>query len=130
MLANRYEILNVLGTGGMGSVYKAKDLELDRLVALKVIRPELARNTAIVDRFKQELRLSHKVTHRNVVRLYDLSEDAGMRFVTMELVARAAICAAFLRSAGSCRQTRQWTSSSRFAWRWKPRMEWGSFTAI
>ena len=87
VLANRYEILNVLGTGGMGSVYKAKDLELDRLVALKVIRPELARNAAIVDRFKQELRLSHKVTHRNVVRLYDLSEDAGMRFVTMELVA-------------------------------------------
>ena len=87
ILANRYEILNVLGTGGMGSVYEAKDLELDRLVALKVIRPELARNAAIVDRFKQELRLSHKVTHRNVVRLYDLSEDAGMRFVTMELVA-------------------------------------------
>jgi serine/threonine protein kinase len=51
-----------------------------------VIKPELARNSAIVDRFKQELRLSHKVTHRNVVRLYDLSEDAGMRFVTMELV--------------------------------------------
>jgi len=86
ILANRYEILNVLGSGGMGSVYKAKDLELDRLVALKVIKPELARNSAIVDRFKQELRLSHKVTHRNVVRLYDLSEDAGMRFVTMELV--------------------------------------------
>lgn len=85
-LANRYEILSVLGSGGMGSVYKAKDLELDRLVALKVIKPELARNTAIVDRFKQELRLSHKVTHRNVVRLYDLSEDAGLRFVTMELV--------------------------------------------
>ncbi len=87
ILANRYEILTVLGTGGMGSVYKAKDLELDRLVALKVIRPELARNAAIVERFKQELRLSHKVTHRNVVRLYDLSEEAGMRFVTMELVA-------------------------------------------
>ena len=87
VLANRYEILNVLGTGGMGAVYKAKDLELDRLVALKVIRPELARNAAVVERFKQELRLSHKVTHRNVVRLYDLSEDAGMRFVTMELVA-------------------------------------------
>ena len=86
VLANRYEILNVLGTGGMGSVYKAQDLELDRLVALKVIRPDLARNPGIVDRFKQELRLSHKVTHRNVVRLYDLSEGAGMRFVTMELV--------------------------------------------
>jgi len=87
ILANRYEILSVLGTGGMGSVYKAQDRELDRLVALKVIRPELARNSAVVDRFKQEIRLSHKVTHRNVVRMYDLSEDGGMRFVTMELVA-------------------------------------------
>ena len=87
VLAGRYEILTVLGTGGMGSVYKAQDRELDRLVALKVIRPELARNAAIVDRFKQEIRLSHKVTHRNVVRMYDLSEDAGMRLVTMELVA-------------------------------------------
>src|SRR5262249_7271586 len=54
-LANRYEILAVLGTGGMGSVYKAQDKELDRLVALKVIRPDLARNPAIVDRFKQEI---------------------------------------------------------------------------
>jgi serine/threonine protein kinase len=89
VLAARYEILSVLGTGGMGSVYKAQDRELDRLVALKVIRPELARNAAIVDRFKQELRLSHKVTHRNVVRMYDLAEDSGMRFVTMELVAGA-----------------------------------------
>jgi serine/threonine protein kinase/tetratricopeptide (TPR) repeat protein len=86
ILAARYEILTVLGTGGMGSVYKAQDRELDRLVALKVIRPELARNTAIVDRFKQELRLSHKVTHRNVVRMYDLAEDSGLRFVTMEMV--------------------------------------------
>lgn len=86
ILAARYEIVSVLGTGGMGSVYKAQDRELDRLVALKVIRPELARNPAIVDRFKQELRLSHKVTHRNVVRMYDLAEDAGLRFVTMELV--------------------------------------------
>src|SRR5580658_8876415 len=87
VLAHRYEILSLLGTGGMGSVYEAQDRELDRLVALKVIRPEMARNPAVVDRFKQELRLSHKVTHRNVVRMYDLSEDAGMRFVTMELVA-------------------------------------------
>ena len=87
VLAGRYEILDVLGKGGMGAVYKAKDLELDRLVALKVIRPELARNLAIVDRFKQELRLSHLVTHTNVIRMYDLGEEAGMRFITMEFVA-------------------------------------------
>jgi eukaryotic-like serine/threonine-protein kinase len=86
VVSQRYEILSVLGRGGMGSVYKAQDLELDRLVALKVIRPELARNAAIVDRFKSELRLSHKVTHRNVIRMYDLGEDLGMRYITMEMV--------------------------------------------
>ena len=86
VVGGRYEILETLGKGGMGSVYKARDQELNRLVALKVIRPELARNTAIVDRFKQELRLSHLVTHKNVIRMYDLGEDAGMRFITMEFV--------------------------------------------
>ncbi len=86
ILAGRYEILETLGKGGMGSVYKARDQELNRLVALKVIRPELARNAAIVDRFKQELRLSHLVTHTNVIRMYDLGEDTGMRFITMEFV--------------------------------------------
>jgi eukaryotic-like serine/threonine-protein kinase len=86
VLGSRYEILQVLGEGGMGSVYKAKDLELDRLVALKVIRPELARNPAIVERFKQELRLSHQVTHKNVVRMYDLAESDGIKFITMEYI--------------------------------------------
>lgn len=70
----------------MGAVYKATDLELNRTVALKVIRPELARHKAIVERFKQELLLAHQVTHRNVIRIYDLSEADGMKFITMEYV--------------------------------------------
>ncbi|HEY0758979.1 MAG TPA: tetratricopeptide repeat protein [Acidisarcina sp.] len=86
ILAHRYEVLEVLGHGGMGSVYKAHDQELDRMVALKVIRPQLARITDIVDRFKQELRLSHQVTHKNVIRMYDLGEDDGLRFITMEFI--------------------------------------------
>jgi tetratricopeptide (TPR) repeat protein/predicted Ser/Thr protein kinase len=86
VLAGRYEILTVLGEGGMGAVYKAKDRELNRTVALKVIRPELARNAAIVDRFKQELRLSHQVTHKNVIRIYDLGEGDGVKFITMEFI--------------------------------------------
>ncbi len=85
-LARRYEILQVLGEGGMGAVYKAHDHELNRIVALKVIRPELARNAAIVERFKQELRLSHQVTHKNVIRIYDLGESDGMKFITMEYI--------------------------------------------
>ena len=86
LLTGRYEILEVLGEGGMGAVYKAKDRELDRLVALKVIRPELASNPDILQRFKQEILLSSKVTHRNVVRIYDLGDAEGLKFITMEYV--------------------------------------------
>jgi tetratricopeptide (TPR) repeat protein/predicted Ser/Thr protein kinase len=85
-LAQRYEVLSLLGEGGMGAVYKAKDVELSRMVALKVIRPDLARNRAILDRFKQELILATQVTHRNVVRIYDLGEAEGIKFITMEYV--------------------------------------------
>jgi serine/threonine protein kinase/tetratricopeptide (TPR) repeat protein len=87
VLAQRYEILQVLGEGGMGAVYKAHDREIKRTVALKVIRPDLARNPSIVERFKQELRLSHQVTHRNVIRIYDLGEGEGVKFITMEYIA-------------------------------------------
>ncbi len=86
VLAGRYEILEILGEGGMGAVYKARDRELTRTVALKVIRPDLVRNPAIVERFKQELRLSHQVTHKNVIRIYDLGEGEGVKFITMEYI--------------------------------------------
>jgi serine/threonine protein kinase/tetratricopeptide (TPR) repeat protein len=86
ILGGRYEILKILGMGGMGAVYKARDMEVDRFVALKVIRPELAGNAAILARFKQELILARQVTHRNIVRIYDLNEAGGVKFITMEYV--------------------------------------------
>ncbi len=86
VLGGRYEILQMLGEGGMGAVYKARDRELDRFVALKLIRPELAANPAIVARFKQELLLSHQVTHKNVIRIYDLGDADGVKFISMEFV--------------------------------------------
>src|SRR3989441_2283853 len=86
VLAQRYEILEILGEGGMGAVYKAMDRELSRPVALKVIRPDLAGNQAILDRFKQELLLAREVTHKNVIRIYDLGEAEGVKFITMEYV--------------------------------------------
>src|SRR5437867_783659 len=86
VLAQRYEILQILGEGGMGAVYKAMDRELSRPVALTVIRPDLAGNQAILDRFKQELLLAREVTHKNVIRIYDLGEAEGVKFITMEYV--------------------------------------------
>ena len=86
MLAGRYEILKLLGEGGMGAVYRARDVELDRTVALKVIRPELAQNAQILQRFKQELILARQVTHRNIIRIFDLGHAEGMRFITMEYI--------------------------------------------
>ena len=86
VLAGRYQIVELLGEGGMGAVYRARDRELDREVALKVIRPELARNAQILSRFKQELIVARQVTHRNVIRIFDLGSDRGTRFITMEYI--------------------------------------------
>src|SRR5215469_9032464 len=86
VLGQRYEILAMLGQGGMGAVYKARDRELDRLVALKVIRPELTTNPEILKRFKQELILARQVTHRNVIRIFDLGQADGLKFITMEFL--------------------------------------------
>ncbi len=86
VIGRRYEIQQILGEGGMGAVYKARDLELSRVIALKVIRPELASNPEILQRFKQELILARQVTDRNVIRIFDLGEAGGIKFITMEYV--------------------------------------------
>jgi tetratricopeptide (TPR) repeat protein len=87
VLGGRYEIVEMLGIGGMGAVYKAHDRELDRIIALKVVRPDLARNPEVLQRFKQELLTARQVTHKNVIRIFDLAEADGIKFITMEYVA-------------------------------------------
>jgi tetratricopeptide (TPR) repeat protein len=87
VLAGRYQILQMLGLGGMGAVYKAQDKELDRVIALKVIRPEIARHPEALARFRQELLTARQVTHKNVVRIFDIGESDGIKFITMEFVA-------------------------------------------
>ena len=86
VLGGRYEIQKLLGMGGMGAVYKARDIEVERVVGLKVIRPDLAGNPAILARFKQELVLARQVTHKNIIRIYDLNEADGVKFITMEFI--------------------------------------------
>jgi eukaryotic-like serine/threonine-protein kinase len=85
-LGKRYEIMQLLGEGGMGAVYKAMDHEVERMVALKIIRPELAVREEILARFKQELILARKITHKNVIRIFDLGEAEGLKFITMEFI--------------------------------------------
>jgi serine/threonine-protein kinase len=85
-LAGRYELLGLLGVGGMGSVYRARDLELGELVALKMLRRELVGTVEALERFRQEVRLARRVTHACVARTFDIGEHAGERFLTMELV--------------------------------------------
>jgi CheY-like chemotaxis protein len=84
--ADRYEIEGAIGGGGMGMVYRARDLELDEEIAIKTLRPELVSDAALVERFKTEIRLARKISHRNVVRTHDFGECSGVYYLTMEFV--------------------------------------------
>ncbi len=86
VIADRYEVIEELGGGGMGSVYKVFDRKINDKVALKLIRPEIAFDAKTVERFNNELKLARKVTHRNICRLYDLGEHGKLHFITMEYV--------------------------------------------
>jgi len=86
LLANRYEILGLIGVGGMGSVYQVHDHELEELVALKVLRRDLVSTPGILERFRREVKLARRVTHFNVARVFDIGEHEGEKFLTMELV--------------------------------------------
>jgi eukaryotic-like serine/threonine-protein kinase len=82
----RYRIESLLGRGGMGAVYKAYDKELNRVVALKLVRPELTSDASSMKRFKQELLLASKISHKNILRIHDLGEVDGVKFISMAYV--------------------------------------------
>ena len=87
ILAKRYEIRRVLGSGGMGMVFQAHDRDLDEPVALKVLRPEtLSMDPSILERFKTEIRVARRIAHRNIVRTFDFGEADGIQFISMEFV--------------------------------------------
>src|SRR5262247_305886 len=86
MLAGRYQIVNLLGVGGMGAVYKAFDRQLTRIVALKTILPEMASTPTALKRLKQEVLLAQSIVHKNVVRIFDIGEDEGTKFITMDFI--------------------------------------------
>jgi eukaryotic-like serine/threonine-protein kinase len=82
----RYRIEALLGQGGMGRVYKATDKELSRTVAIKVVRQGVVGEEDALNRFKQELILASKISHKNILRIHDMGEVAGMKFITMAYV--------------------------------------------
>jgi hypothetical protein len=85
-LQQRYDILGEVGRGGMGIVYKARDRETDEIVALKVLKPEIAARPDVIERFKAELRLARKITHKNVCRTYELLRFGDTVVIAMEYV--------------------------------------------
>ncbi len=86
VFAGRYEVIEELGTGGMGTVYKAQDRKIGETVALKILRPEIATDAETIERFRNEIKLARQISHRHVCRMYDLGEDGFTSFITMEYV--------------------------------------------
>jgi len=84
--AGRYQVIEELGRGGMGKVYKVSDTKIKEKVALKLIKPEIASDKETLERFGNELRLARKISQRNVCRMFDMGESEGAHFITMEYV--------------------------------------------
>jgi eukaryotic-like serine/threonine-protein kinase len=97
--ARRYDIIEELGKGGMGKVYRVFDKKIDEEVALKLIKPEIAADKETIKRFSNELRLARKIAHRNVCKMYELLEDEGAHYITMEYVAGEDL-KSFIRRSG------------------------------
>jgi len=87
LFARRFQIIEVLGQGGMGKVYRAEDKKVHEEVALKVINPEISTDKKTIERFRDELKLARKIAHRNVCKMYDLNEFSGSYYITMEYIA-------------------------------------------
>jgi len=85
--AGRYQIIEELGKGGMGKVYKVIDTKIKEKVALKLLRPEIASDKKTIERFSNELKFARKIRHENVCQMYDLNEEEGIHYITMEYVA-------------------------------------------
>jgi Protein kinase domain/WD domain, G-beta repeat len=85
-LGERYECISPIGRGGMGVVFRAHDRELDKVVALKVLHPSLADDERAIERFRNEIRLAHEITHKNVCRTYGLERVNGKILISMEFV--------------------------------------------
>ena len=86
IFAGRYEIIEELGRGGMGKVYRVEDTKLQQEVALKLIKPEIASDKKTIERFRNELKTARMIAHKNVCRMFDMGESKDSHFITMEYI--------------------------------------------
>jgi serine/threonine protein kinase len=86
IFASRYQVIEELGHGGMGKVYKVFDKETNSKVALKLIKPEVAADKNTIERFRNELKVARDISHKHICRMYDLGREADNYFITMEYV--------------------------------------------
>jgi serine/threonine protein kinase len=97
IFAKRYQIIEELGRGGMGTVYKVLDKEVNEKIALKVLKPEISFDLKTIDRFRNELKIARKISQPNVCRMYDLMKESGTYFITMEYVSGEDLKSTILR---------------------------------
>ncbi|MBN2409305.1 MAG: protein kinase, partial [Candidatus Aminicenantes bacterium] len=100
LFAQRYLIIDEIGRGGMGRVFKALDKEINDNIALKVLKPEISSDERMIERFRNELKLSRQISHPNVCRLYDLNKQGETYFITMEYIAGEGLEALIKREGG------------------------------
>ncbi len=86
LFAGRYEIIEELGSGGMGCVYRALDRRIEEEIAIKILNPDIAHDQKLIDRFRDELKFTRRIVHKNVCRIYDLNESGGLLYIVMEYV--------------------------------------------
>ncbi len=118
IIAERYEIIGKIGTGGMADVYKAKDHKLNRFVAVKVLKPEFREDTTFISKFRSEAQAAAGLTHPNIVNVYDVGDDGGVYYIVMELIEGITL-KEYIAKKGKLSLKRLQVSQSRFLWVWR-----------
>ena len=125
--AVRFEVIEELGKGGMGRVYKVFDTRTKEKIALKLLKPEVSSDGEAIERFGNELRFARKISHRNVCRMFDMGEEKGTHYITMEYVPGEDL-KNMLRMMGQMSLGRRSISPARSARDWRKLTGWGSST--
>lgn len=129
IIAERYEILGKIGTGGMADVYKAKDHKLNRFVAVKVLKPEFREDTTFIRKFRSEAQAAAGLTHPNIVNVFDVGDDEGVYYIVMELIEGITL-KEYIAKRVNFRSKKQQVLRFRYLWGWRQRIITESFTEM